>query len=444
MEETRRKFDMLEHDDAVCPLCQQALGTDGQDHLRREYETEGREAKARFQQHESEHKRLTQLHHEASDAVSKQEADLERQRRRVQAATAAAERDMAECRAAQDTLGPARRDLDEMQATLRDGGFAQAERLKLADVDAGISALGYDGDGHRRVRERVRELEPVAERQRRLAEATEQLPLEREALETAGRMLNRRRQEAEQDEARRETLSRELYALPSLEAELASAESAHRSLEQRRRAALVRRDVLVQQLDRLSALEVDLKELESKRRALVEEKSVYDELAVAFGKNGIQALIIEQAIPYLQDDANELLGRLTESRMTLKLQLGEGRKDKGVPSEVLHIQISDEVGTRNYETFSGGEAFRINFALRIALSKLLARRSGAPLPILFIDEGFGTQDSSGQDRLIQAIQSIQADFEKIIVITHVEQVKEAFPVRIEVTKTGNGSTFVVV
>ena len=169
-----------------------------------------------------------------------------------------------------------------------------------------------------------------------------------------------------------------------------------------------------------------------------------DELAVACGKNGIQALIIEQAIPYLQDDANELLGRLTESRMTLKLQLGEGRKDKGVPSEVLHIQISDEVGTRNYETFSGGEAFRSNFALRIALSKLLARRSGAPLPILFIDEGFGTQDSSGQDRLIQAIQSIQADFEKIIVITHVEQVKEAFPVRIEVTKTGNGSTFVVV
>jgi exonuclease SbcC len=65
------------------------------------------------------------------------------------------------------------------------------------------------------------------------------------------------------------------------------------------------------------------------------------------------------------------------------------------------------------------------------------------LPTLFIDEGFGSQDATGQERLIQAIQSIQDDFQKIIVITHIEQVKESFPVRIEVTKTGSGSTFVV-
>jgi exonuclease SbcC len=123
----------------------------------------------------------------------------------------------------------------------------------------------------------------------------------------------------------------------------------------------------------------------------------------------------------------------------------EGRKDgrTGFPTEELDIKIADEVGTRSYETFSGGETFRINFALRIALSKLLARRSGAPLPILFIDEGFGSQDGSGQERLTEAIQSIQDDFEKIIVITHIDQLKEAFPVRIEVTKSEKGSIFSV-
>ena len=132
--------------------------------------------------------------------------------------------------------------------------------------------------------------------------------------------------------------------------------------------------------------------------------------------------------------------------MFLKLELQQGRRDgkTGLPSESLQVLISDEVGTRSYETFSGGEAFRIDFALRIALSKLLARRSGAPLPILFIDEGFGTQDVYGQERLKEAIQSIQDDFEKIIVITHIEQIKESFPVRIEVTKTEGASTFVVV
>ena len=132
--------------------------------------------------------------------------------------------------------------------------------------------------------------------------------------------------------------------------------------------------------------------------------------------------------------------------MTLKLELREGRKERltGMPSEELDIRIADEVGTRAYETFSGGEAFRIDFALRIALSKLLAQRSGAPLPTLFIDEGFGSQDTQGKERLTEAIQSIQADFRKIIVITHIEDIKDAFPTRIEVTKTESGSTFELV
>ena len=99
------------------------------------------------------------------------------------------------------------------------------------------------------------------------------------------------------------------------------------------------------------------------------------------------------------------------------------------------------MGIRNYETYSGGEAFRINFALRIALSKLLAHRSGAPLPTLFIDEGFGTQDTNGLEKLVDAIRVIQDDFQRIIVITHIDELKEAFPARIEVTKTSQGSTF---
>jgi exonuclease SbcC len=89
--------------------------------------------------------------------------------------------------------------------------------------------------------------------------------------------------------------------------------------------------------------------------------------------------------------------------------------------------------------YSGGEAFRINFAIRLALSKVLAQRAGARLQTLVIDEGFGSQDVSGRQRLIEAINTIKPDFEKILVITHMDEIRDAFPTRIEVEKTPHGS-----
>ena len=89
--------------------------------------------------------------------------------------------------------------------------------------------------------------------------------------------------------------------------------------------------------------------------------------------------------------------------------------------------------------YSGGEAFRINFAIRLALSEILAQRAGGRLQTLVIDEGFGSQDSQGRQRLIEAINLIRHDFAKILVITHIEELKDAFPNRIEVEKTEHGS-----
>ena len=107
--------------------------------------------------------------------------------------------------------------------------------------------------------------------------------------------------------------------------------------------------------------------------------------------------------------------------------------------ETLDIKISDELGTRNYELYSGGETFRVNFAIRVALSKMLARRAGAQLQTIVIDEGFGTQDAQGRERLLEAINAIQDDFACVLVITHIDEMKDAFPTRINVVKEIGGS-----
>jgi exonuclease SbcC len=112
--------------------------------------------------------------------------------------------------------------------------------------------------------------------------------------------------------------------------------------------------------------------------------------------------------------------------------------------ETLDIQISDSAGMRDYELFSGGEAFRINFAIRLALSEVLAQRAGARLQTLVIDEGFGSQDAMGRQRLVEAINLVREDFAKILVITHIDSLKDYFPTRLEVTKTERGSVVEIV
>ena len=178
-------------------------------------------------------------------------------------------------------------------------------------------------------------------------------------------------------------------------------------------------------------------------KKLAAEKGLYEELRVAFGKKGVPAMIIEAAIPEIEDEANALLARITAGRMHLRFDT-QRETVKGETVETLDIRIADELGTRPYENFSGGEQFRVNFCIRIALSKLLARRAGAQLQTLVIDEGFGQLDASGRERLVEAINVIQNDFARILVITHVEELRDAFSARIEIVKTPQGSQINVV
>jgi exonuclease SbcC len=195
-----------------------------------------------------------------------------------------------------------------------------------------------------------------------------------------------------------------------------------------------------QQIAAIEAFEKQHEQRISERDVFTEALSAYEELREAFSKRGVPAMIIETAVPELERTANELLTRMTEGRMHVRIETQREIKT-GELREALDIIISDELGSRPYELYSGGEAFRIDFAIRIALSRLLANRAGAQLRSLFIDEGFGTQDARGREYLVSAINSIQDDFDLILVITHINELKEAFPTRIEVSKTSDGSVY---
>lgn len=149
-------------------------------------------------------------------------------------------------------------------------------------------------------------------------------------------------------------------------------------------------------------------------------------------------LLIEDALPEIEFEANELLSQLTNNQAHIIIESLRDLK-KGGTKETLDIKISDPMGIRPYELFSGGEAFRIDFALRIAISKLLARRAGTSLQTLIIDEGFGSQDEEGIAHMMEALHKIQDSFAKIIIVSHLSSMKEQFPVHFLIEKGSQGS-----
>jgi exonuclease SbcC len=217
-------------------------------------------------------------------------------------------------------------------------------------------------------------------------------------------------------------------------------------MQQRRRQLdeqLSQQGRLQQRFTQLEALQTQHEEQQKQFQDIQRQYRVYQELTQAFGKNGIQALMIENILPQLEAETNHILARLTGNQLHVQIvtQRAGRRASKKATKliDTLDILIADASGTRPYETYSGGEAFRINFSIRLALARLLAQRAGTSLQMLIVDEGFGTQDSEGCDRLIAAINAIASDFSCILTVTHMPQFKEAFQTRIEVRKTQQGS-----
>ncbi len=198
-----------------------------------------------------------------------------------------------------------------------------------------------------------------------------------------------------------------------------------------------------EQLSRLELQEEEFARLSLNIKEFSYEHELYQSIAQAVGKDGIQALLIEQALPEIEQEANSLLEKLTDGQAHLFIESLRDLKS-GKTKETLDIHISDATGIRSYELFSGGEAFRIDFALRIALSKLLARRAGTSLQTLIIDEGFGSQDEEGLAHIMDALYKIQDDFAKIIVVSHLPYMKDQFPVHFIISKTAQGSYIKVI
>jgi len=421
-----------------CPLCEKPLNDEERGFIIEKYTHEKKHLAVQIENASKKQAEIIKtLNYEMAGLKSRQTA-LQKKIIQNQSNISVLSHQINECRKASEELEVERKTLQTLEASLNSSEYAKNEQAQLSEINRQIASIDYNEEAYIASRKTIDETGSYREQQIKLAEAESQINKEKENLASAEDTILVLQNRLKADSAEIHKLEEEVKNLPEVKLQLQKAEAEQKQVEEtlKNRRDLVYR--LKARLEALAELENKLADEESRLKTVASEESTLKNLAQAFGKKGIQGMLIEMAIPEIETEANRILGRMTDNRMALKLESQKLKKTGGT-AETLDINISDEVGTRGYEMYSGGEAFRIDFALRIALSKLLANRSGAPLPTLIIDEGFGTQDSIGLEKVKEAINAIQDDFEIILVITHIDELKNAFNNRIEVTKTPEGS-----
>ncbi len=336
--------------------------------------------------------------------------------------------------------------LAEVQQKLSTQAFSAEVRQLLEQIDQELKTIGYDAAAHDACRNQEAALRPAEDEYHALEKARATLqPLQRE-IEEGQEQFKVLADEVRQQQEGHTEAAAQLAAAEAVAPDLEATESALHDLLEQENNQRMEVGAAQQKVSVLKDLKVRLKDLTAQREEFARLVGQYKLLDRAFGKDGVPALLIEQALPEIELRANDLLERLSEGNMSVRFATQAAFKDKKREDlkETLDILISDGAGTRDYELYSGGEAFRVNFAIRLALSELLAKRAGARLQTLVIDEGFGSQDAMGRQHLIEAINQVKQDFAKVLVISHLDELKDAFPNRIEVEKTDRGSTLRVV
>ncbi len=362
---------------------------------------------------------------------------------------------LAQAREADVQIGPAQRDLDRLReeaqlgtpwadhneklVALREARPGAEHKGRLSELTAARKAVVYDAKGHGEAKRRAGRLQELQDELRRIERAEAQMHELLTALES-------RTTEAKEITGRIAALEKELGPARNWEAMLAqvdrsisTARQKLRDLQEQAQSLQAQRGALV---ERLRAAEEAASQAEQLAAELAEGErrlKLLKILAQAFSKQGIPALLIEKSIPDLEAVANDVLSTLSDGRMSLRLVSQRETKAKML-QETLDIVIADERGERAYENFSGGEAMRVDLALRIALSVLLASRAGARCELLVLDETAAPLDVQGRALFVECLQKVAERFATILVITHVEELKDLFPFRFEVSKNAEGSS----
>ena len=295
------------------------------------------------------------------------------------------------------------------------GLFEERGRLaaRMAELEQALAALpdGYDQARHQEVRRQVAELEPLALEAERLHQAAGRAELLVREAEAAERDLSER-------EAAARTLRERMESLGYTEGAFLETRAAYEGAENESRGAEL---AIVRTAAEVDAAREALQAVGRRRaeRAVQEQEIVRTARSLAMQNELDRALtdlrteLNTQLRPDLSELASAFLGDLTTGRYT-EMELDEDYRatliDSGEAKPVI----------------SGGEEDVANLSLRLAISQMIAERAGQPLSMLILDEIFGSLDEERRGAVVDLLRSLADRFPQVILVTHIESVRDGF------------------
>ncbi|MDB4905618.1 MAG: hypothetical protein JWO05_402 [Gemmatimonadetes bacterium] len=376
-------------EEGICPTCQRPLGT----HFRVVLDMIDEQLDAAKVDGNYYKSRTEQLEHAPEEVRG-----LDEGRRSAMDDVAKLERRLVKVQVAMQELGQLAKDAD-----------VKLQRAQQIQRDLDAIPGGYDATRHEALQAEIARLAPLEVRAQRLAMQAEREPQVRASLERASGEQSRVSTRAAELRARREAIafSEERYtmlraaherasaALRAAELAGVAAEGDATNARQAQESALAARKELARSQARLDALTAD--------------KRLHDELDRAY--SDMRTDLNQQLRPEISEIASRFLADLTDGRYS-ELELDEAYNilvlEEGIPKPVI----------------SGGEEDLANLVLRLAISQMIAERAGQSFSLLILDEVFGSLDESRRHNVVELLRRLHDRFEQVIVITHIESVRE--------------------
>ena len=376
-------------EEGVCPTCTRVLGANFRtvlDQLEEQLETiavDGRYFATRLEQLEEMPEDIKAIDQQRR-TLTQEVATLERQLARVQSA------------------------VQELAQIAREAQV-RSQRLETVRHDLASIPGGYDAARHAALREQASQLAPLNERVARLSAQIERDDTLRQEQARVGAELDavRTRREALRREYDETQFSEEDFARLRLEFDEAAsaARAAEISLSVSQGEAQASREALAQ----AERAQAELARATETSNRLMRDRRLHDEL--------------DRFYTDLRTDLNfELRPELAARASDFLRDLSDGRyADLDLDDQYNVVLMED---ARPKHVISGGEEDLANLVLRLAISQMIAERAGQSFSLLVLDEVFGSLDVAKRQNVVELLRRLQDRFEQVILITHIESVRE--------------------